>query len=444
MGAFIRTTEENLFISDSQSLSENDEFEDVPYCDSSIKSHSAKLVKQDISKYNHSLKQHSRLATNKPWHPHNLRKIGPDSSWLMPIGRLPHIEAGIMWTGVYRRMPIMIFSAKSMITQSDSVRYLGEAFSMTYKLIRTDCKLLKRLLHSHGFQESSFVSAEYNILWSGCHLKPFQLRYLSFFHKVNHFPRSYELTRKDRLAKNIQKMQQLKGTRHFDLLPHSYILPAEFQDFCSYYSKDKGPYIVKPIASSRGRGIYLSSHPDQLPLDEPAIVSKYISNPLLIDGFKFDLRLYVAVTSYDPLCIYVYEEGLARFATVRYQNGAKFMNYQCMHLTNYSVNKRNQDFVQNDNADIEDFGNKWSLGALLRYLRDEHKDITGLMMRIEEIIIKAFISVEMPINAACNLIQGHKTNCYELYGFDIIVDDKLRPWLLEVSIVTLVYVILPI
>ena len=48
------------------------------------------------------------------------------------------------------------------------------------------------------------------------------------------------------------------------------------------------------------------------------IVSHYISNPLLIDGLKFDLRIYVAITSINPLRIYMYDEGLTRFATTPY------------------------------------------------------------------------------------------------------------------------------
>ena len=52
----------------------------------------------------------------------------------------------------------------------------------------------------------------------------------------------------------------------------------------------------------------------QVPLEEPMVVAKYIDNPLLINGHKSDLRLYVLVTSYDPLIIYLYEEGLVRSA----------------------------------------------------------------------------------------------------------------------------------
>lgn len=76
---------------------------------------------------------------------------------------------------------------------------------------------------------------------------------------------------------------------------------------------------MKPHNLSRGRGIYLIDEVSELPLDEVSVVSKYIGNPLLINGHKFDLRIYVLVTCFDPLRIYVFKEGLARFATHKYE-----------------------------------------------------------------------------------------------------------------------------
>lgn len=53
----------------------------------------------------------------------------------------------------------------------------------------------------------------------------------------------------------------------------------------------------------------------------------------------------MAVTSFNPLKIYLYEEGLARFATEPY-SGAVQLNNLCMHLTNYSVNKKSAQYVR--------------------------------------------------------------------------------------------------
>ena len=212
------------------------------------------------------------------------------------------------------------------------------------------------------------------------------------------------------------------------------MMPSEYQDFCQAAVRDKGPWIVKPIASSRGRGIYLVNNPNQVPLDDQTMVCKYLGNPLLVDGFKFDIRLYVAVTSYDPLIIYLYEEGMARFATIKYDMNNRHLKNQWMHLTNYSINKKNNDYVKSDDADLEDYGNKWTLGALLRYLREEGVDTKVLMSKIEQVIIKSIIAVESPIAQATKMFVPFRGNCSELYGFDILIDDNLKPWVLEVNL----------
>lgn len=74
---------------------------------------------------------------------------------------------------------------------------------------------------------------------------------------MNHFPRSYELTRKDRLYKNIEKMQYAKGVKNFDFIPQTFVMPTEYRELCQAHNRIKGPWIVKPVASSRGRGMTL-------------------------------------------------------------------------------------------------------------------------------------------------------------------------------------------
>ncbi|XP_049626275.1 tubulin polyglutamylase TTLL5 [Suncus etruscus] len=340
----------------------------------------------------------------------------------------------IAWTGGCRRIPVLVFHADAILTKDSNIRVIGERYHLSYKIVRTDSRLVRSILAAHGFHEVHPSSTDYNLMWTGSHLKPFLLRTLSEIQKVNHFPRSYELTRKDRLYKNIIRMQHTHGFKAFHILPQTFLLPAEYAEFCNSYSKDRGPWIVKPVASSRGRGVYLINNPNQISLEENILVSRYINNPLLIDDFKFDVRLYVLVTSYDPLVIYLYEEGLARFATVRYDQGVKNIRNQFMHLTNYSVNKKSGDYVSCDDPEVEDYGNKWSMSAMLRYLKQEGKDTTALMAHVEDLIIKTIISAELAIATACKTFVPHRSSCFELYGFDVLIDSSLKPWLLEVNL----------
>ncbi len=76
------------------------------------------------------------------------------------------------------------------------------------------------------------------------------------------------------------------------------------------------------------------------------LVSKYISKPYLINAHKFDIRLYVAVTSFCPLVVYVYNEGLTRFASEKYAISTKNYDQQFVHLTNYSLNKVSKRFIR--------------------------------------------------------------------------------------------------
>ena len=164
------------------------------------------------------------------------------------------------------------------------------------------------------------------------------------------------------------------------------------------------------------------------------MISRYISNPLLINGHKFDLRLYVVVTSFEPLKIYIFKEGLARFASEPYVGSKINKDNMFVHLTNYSINKKNDKFVQNENLDADDHGFKWSLSAFCRHLESIGIDMDLFWSRIYDVIIKSIISGEQNILTATKKACIHRTNCFELFGYDVLIDSDLKPWLIEINL----------
>lgn len=108
-------------------------------------------------------------------------------------------------------------------------------------------------------------------------------------------------------------------------------------------------YILKPVAASCGRGIKIVSGTQPITRTEGILASHYIMRPHLINGLKYDLRCYVLVTSFCPLKVYLYNDGLVRFATEQYSLDPTRVAQKFIHLTNFSINKKNTaKFIKND------------------------------------------------------------------------------------------------
>ncbi|CAI4229774.1 unnamed protein product [Auanema sp. JU1783] len=315
---------------------------------------------------------------------------------------------------------------------------IGQKYNMVFKMSRSNTKLVKTVFHSYGFTQCSWRNGNFNVIWAGSHLKAYKMRNLQPWQRVNQFPRSSELTRKDKLYENIARSQTVYGDC-YEFIPEFYVTPRDCLRMNKAFEErskndgDESRFIVKPVSSSRGQGIFFITEPEQVPLGNPLLVSEYISNPLVVNDHKFDLRIYTAVTCFNPLVVYIYAEGLTRLASAKYSTDASFTD-EFVHLTNYSINKNSQAFIRNESMSTEDFGHKWTLGALLRHLELKGIDSKLMMLRIEDIVIKSLLSVQGTVNSVCKTTVHNVGTNFELFGFDILVDSNLKPWLLEVNL----------
>jgi tubulin polyglutamylase TTLL6/13 len=372
-----------------------------------------------------------------------------------------------------------------------------------------------------------------NVYWVDVALIHERFRTVQPWQMVNHFPGMPNVARKNRMGINLNRM--LKAfPKEYSFYPRTWVLPGELADFRTNFDGVGNAignkiYIIKPDTGCQGRGIYLTKSFDTVPQSENVVAQLYIKKPLLLDGYKFDLRIYVLVTSVKPLRMYLFQDGLVRMCTEQYVKPSKsnIDNVQ-MHLTNYAVNKNSENFIQPTDAaaDDEGDGSKRSLSWFMDYIRDERGDVKAdwLWKRMGVLCSRTILSImpslsreydqhfksfnNVPINIATlqnttqyqsnasnnnpssNISNPNPSNeedegvvvedvgeddvedknkvdkskekdknndeekneglesdeekdekgpqfrgsrCFEVLGFDIMIDDNLKPWLIEVN-----------
>eukprot|EP00347_Sterkiella_histriomuscorum_P012956 403366573 len=263
-------------------------------------------------------------------------------------------------------------------------------------------------------------------------MKPYQ--------RVNRLPGIQVLSRKNLLAQNLEKMQMMYP-EHFNFFPETWILPQDGKKFRQQFldSTERETYIVKPEANCQGKGIFLTKSMNFLQnlATEHYVIQRYLNNPYLLDGLKFDLRVYVLITGVNPLRAYIFKDGLARFSTEKYQKptNSNITNLQ-MHLTNYAINKDSDQFIFNKDSFKDDVGHKRSIKAILKQISEDESIQLQTWYQIKNVIMMTIISGLPQIQ---HLYKSSKPDdfenslCFHILGFDIFLDQDLKPWLLEVN-----------
>ncbi|XP_067155287.1 tubulin monoglutamylase TTLL4 isoform X1 [Apteryx mantelli] len=306
------------------------------------------------------------------------------------------------------------------------------------KLLRWKMSTITPNIVKQTISRSHFRVSKKSNDWLGCwghHMKSPSFRAIREHQKLNHFPGSFQIGRKDRLWRNLLKMQNRYGKKEFNFFPQSFILPQDIKLLRKAWEEgaSRQKWIVKPPASARGIGIQVIHKWSQLPKRRPLLVQRYLHKPYLIGGSKFDLRIYVYVTCYDPLRVYLFKDGLVRFASCKYSSSMKSLSNKFMHLTNYSVNKKNTEYKSNSDETACQ-GHKWALKALWTYLTQKGINSEAIWEKIKDIVIKTIIASEPYVNSLVKMYVRRPYCCHELFGFDIMLDENLKPWILEVNI----------
>jgi hypothetical protein len=175
------------------------------------------------------------------------------------------------------------------------------------------------------------------------------------------------------------------------------------------------PLIFKPSTGSQCHGIRLSTPRSFQKVAQrlrrstwPAyVVQDLILNPVLYRGRKIDLRLYVLVTSFRPLRLRLYRQGVARIAARPF--GESAVDDGLAALTGCSYRKRRHQLNENI-----------SVTELLQQLEAEGYRVTGFWQETEQLLLNAFSCLaDYPAMASVS----HLDRRFYLGGVDVLLTD---------------------
>ena len=254
------------------------------------------------------------------------------------------------------------------------------------------------------------------------------------YQKIFSYTNFKEISNKYLTYLNYYEMQK-KFPKDFDYMPETYSYPENKREIEKKFSKYKldinDLWLIKPKTGSLGEGIYIFENFTKIP--DVYLITKYISNPHLINKLKYDFRIYVLITGLSPLKIYLYKEGMVRFATEEYILDKNHLSEIYCHLTNVNINQKNKKYYRKAiNADSEE-GSKWSLQVYEDYCNKNNIDYKHIRKQMGDIAIKSVLSV---LEQFLNRIIDNGTqdrNHFKLLGFDFLLDDNMKVHLLEIN-----------
>jgi hypothetical protein len=281
---------------------------------------------------------------------------------------------------------------------------------------------------------------------------PSHFRRLRVGQKVNMLPGHWAFCAKDQLARQLEqawlkikeRADEETANRLLTFWPRSWDLPRQLEKLRVDWTANPGQGIIlKPPGSSRGRKILLARNLDEVDelclsgyvADERPLAQEYIAAPLVVGGRKTSMRVFVAITGVDPLRVFVYDQVLIRFAGAEYTQDPATYGDISVHLTNVDQQDPSNALREMDLKRYDGFKCDWD--SLIDYLERtrgaDAVNATAIWDGIRDLVAGSMLACETELTSIVLRDVPSRFNAFEVFGFDVLLDEQLHPYLLEIN-----------
>lgn len=334
--------------------------------------------------------------------------------------------------------------------QSKKSRRLSKSIKNSFSIVgHNGAPLVEPVLLSLGWQKINEKNPDdFKLRWTELLSHINYSRFKEGEQMVNHIPNCGLITNKLGLLtslrsydKSLSDMNKTRSVEFSDFTPETYIIDdiKEREKFFETF-QEGDIWINKPTGLNQGKGITLIRDIDEFKKEldsrdsvsrstmsgvKARIVQRYIKNPLLLEGRKFDIRSYMFIASTSPYLV-MYCPGYIRLSMNPYSNEDTDL---ITHLTNQYIQKKSPNY-----GDVKE-DTIWSMAKFNDYVNDNYRHLPGFKLdwglvalekQIQQIMLHVFNSVKYKFST--------RVGFFEIYGFDFMVDTDLKTWLIEVNV----------
>ncbi|CAF0987330.1 unnamed protein product [Rotaria sordida] len=318
--------------------------------------------------------------------------------------------------------------------------------------VGNNSELIESILTSIGYERQIEKTDDFKLKWVQCNQSVNWNSFKDGEQMVNHIQGEDYFTTKLQLWQSLQTYEKISMTmqkRSLQFLPLNQFVPETFKldeknDRDAFFNTHKpgDVWICKPSGLNQGKGIYLVRDIESLKskfaeidaMDRKKqisvkpmkrVIQRYIMNPLLVQGKKFDIRCYMLISSVKPLLIF-YHSGYIRLSMFDFDNNDENL---LTHLTNQYMQKKDPKYydIKEDTAwTMEQFNDYVNKNLASSKNLEQDWVLNVLPKTIQRIMLNVIESIRMRLK--------RRIGCFGLYGYDFMIDQDMKVWLIEINV----------